>query len=148
MSHFSLLLSYITLNFSFSLFSFRSSLAKMIFLLLSSYLSLLTVTSGLRIMDVTFPGYAMLGQTVTLVCDYQQGEGEYVDSIKWYKDGGEFYRIVPSTPVAERDRVVIFSRPGVTLDRQKSGVSYSDQSGRREERGEIKREIGGGREKD
>ena len=45
-----------------------------------------------------------------------------MDSIKWYKDGNEFYRIVPNTPI-ERDRVVIFARPGVTLDRQKSGVS-------------------------
>ena len=45
-----------------------------------------------------------------------------MDSIKWYKDGDEFYRIVPNTPI-ERDRVVIFDRPGVSLDRQKSGVS-------------------------
>ena len=45
-----------------------------------------------------------------------------MDSIKWYKDGNEFYRIVPNTPI-ERDRVVIFDRPGVRLDRQKSGVS-------------------------
>ena len=49
-------------------------------------------------------------------------QGEYVDSIKWYKDGAEFYRIVPNTPI-ERDRVVIFDRPGLNLDRQKSGVS-------------------------
>ena len=45
-----------------------------------------------------------------------------MDSIKWYKDGAEFYRIVPNTPI-ERDRVVIFDRPGLNLDRQKSGVS-------------------------
>ena len=45
-----------------------------------------------------------------------------MDSIKWYKDGHEFYRIRPNTPI-ERDRVVIFDRPGVSLDRQKSGVS-------------------------
>ena len=55
-------------------------------------------------------------------------QGEYVDSIKWYKDGAEFYRIVPNTPI-ERDRVVIFDRPGLNLDRQKSGVSseYRDR---------------------
>lgn len=76
---------------------------------------------GLRITDVTFPSYVMLDQTVTLVCDYRVSEGEYVDSIKWYKDGDEFYRIVPNTPI-ERDRVVIFDRPGVSLDRQKSGL--------------------------
>ena len=53
-------------------------------------------------------------------------QGEYVDSIKWYKDGAEFYRIVPNTPI-ERDRVVIFDRPGLNLDRQKSGVSSSTE---------------------
>ena len=57
-----------------------------------------------------------------MVCDYRVSEGEYVDSIKWYKDGQEFYRIVPNTP-REQDRVVIFERSGVNLDRQKSGVS-------------------------
>ena len=49
-----------------------------------------------------------------------------MDSIKWYKDGAEFYRIVPNTPI-ERDRVVIFDRPGLNLDRQKSGVSSSTE---------------------
>jgi hypothetical protein len=54
---------------------------------------------------------------------FRVSEGEYVDSIKWYKDQREFYRIVPNTPI-ENDRVVIFDRPGVNLDRQKSGVSF------------------------
>ena len=91
-------------------------------LLLFFLSSLPSQAHSLRIQDVTFPGYAMLGQTVTLVCDYRVSEGEYVDSIKWYKDGNEFYRIVPNTP-REVDRVVTFRAPGVRLDRQKSGVS-------------------------
>jgi hypothetical protein len=33
----------------------------------------------------------------------------------------EFYRIVPNTPI-ERDRVVTFPRPGIKLDKEKSGV--------------------------
>lgn len=82
----------------------------------------------LRINDVAFADYAMLGQTVTLVCEYEVGEGEHVDSIKWYKDSGEFYRIVPNTPVPEEDRVVVFPRRGVNVDRKKSGVSFSNFS--------------------
>jgi hypothetical protein len=57
-----------------------------------------------------------------MVCDYTVGQSEYVDSIKWYKDSLEFYRIVPNTPI-ERDRVVTFARPGIKLDKEKSGVS-------------------------
>ena len=64
----------------------------------------------------------MLGQTVTMVCDYSISENEYVDSIKWYKDGQEFYRIVPNTR-REQDKVVIFEKPGIEVDKQKSGVS-------------------------
>ncbi len=96
--------------------------------LLSALLLVLAWSCGrrgaeaLRIQDVTFPGYAMLGQTVTMVCEYTMDQGEYVDSVKWYKDGAEFYRIVPNTP-REQDKVVVFPRPGVRLDREKSGVS-------------------------
>ena len=77
---------------------------------------------ALRIQDVSFPSYAMLGQTVTMSCDYQVNEGEYVDSIKWYKDNQEFYRIRPNVK-RERERVVFFPKPGIKLDRQNSGVS-------------------------
>jgi hypothetical protein len=77
--------------------------------------------SSLRIEDVTFPGYAMLGQTVTMVCDYSLAQDELVDSIKWYKDNNEFYRIIPNAPSVQ-DRVIHFRRPGIKLDIQKSGV--------------------------
>ena len=57
-----------------------------------------------------------------MVCDYTVEAGEHVDSIKWYKDGHEFYRIVPNAN-REQDRVVDFKTTGVSLDKQKSGVS-------------------------
>jgi hypothetical protein len=64
----------------------------------------------------------MYGATVTMVCEYKVGESEYVDSIKWYKDNREFYRIVPHTSI-EKDKVVTFNRSGINLDLQRSGVS-------------------------
>jgi|LakMenEpi03Aug12_release.lakeMendotaPanAssembly.Ray.scaffolds.fasta_scaffold1156645_1 hypothetical protein len=76
---------------------------------------------ALQIEQVTFPDHAMFGQTITMICEYTIGQSEYVDSIKWYKDNLEFYRIVPNTPI-ERDRVVTFPRPGIKLDKEKSGV--------------------------
>ena len=71
-----------------------------------------------------FEEYAMYGATVTMVCEYKVGESEYVDSIKWYKDNREFYRIVPHTSI-EKDKVVTFNRSGINLDLQRSGVSTS-----------------------
>ena len=67
--------------------------------------------SGLHITQVTFPEYVMFGQTITMVCEYTVGQSEYIDSIKWYKDNMEFYRIVPNTHI-ERDRVVTFATRG------------------------------------
>ena len=83
-----------------------------------------SVASGLQIDKITFPDYAMLGQTVTMVCEFSVGQSEFIDSIKWYKDNLEFYRIVPNTPI-ERDRVVTFPRPGIKLEKEKSGVRAS-----------------------
>ena len=53
-------------------------------------------------------------------CIYHLGDSEDIDSIKWYKDGDEFYRIVP---LVQNDPVVVFERPGINLDIQHSGVS-------------------------
>ena len=77
---------------------------------------------ALQIEQITFPEHVMLGQTVTLVCEYTVGQSEFIDSIKWYKDSLEFYRIIPNTPI-EHDRVVTFPRPGIKLEKEKSGVS-------------------------
>ena len=79
---------------------------------------------GWNVLQPFFEEYAMYGATVTMVCEYKVGESEYVDSIKWYKDNREFYRIVPHTSI-EKDKVVTFNRSGINLDLQRSGVSTS-----------------------
>jgi len=79
------------------------------------------VADALKIENVIFEEYAMYGATVTMVCEYKVGESEYVDSIKWYKDNREFYRIVPHTSI-EKDKVVTFNRSGINLDLQRSGL--------------------------
>ena len=59
---------------------------------------------------------------VTMTCNYQLQRKESIDSIKWYKDGEEFYRNVFSTS-NDRDRVKAYAINGTTsLDRQLSGV--------------------------
>ena len=90
-------------------------------------LLLTLVADALKIENVLFEEYAMYGATVTMVCEYQVGESEYVDSIKWYKDRREFYRIVPHTSI-EKDKVVTFNNSGINLDLQRSGVSSTSLS--------------------
>ena len=55
-------------------------------------------------------------------CNHHLEREESIDSIKWYKDGEEFYRNVFTTS-NDRDRVKAYKINGTTsLDRQLSGV--------------------------
>ena len=85
---------------------------------------LIQLSFGLRIEEVNFPSHVMLGQTVTLKCEYSIGPSEFIDSIKWYKDNQEFYRIIFNHNIHE-DKVDIFDRPGIRLNRDQSGVSIA-----------------------
>ena len=59
-----------------------------------------------------------------MTCHHHLERDESIDSIKWYKDGKEFYRNVFSTS-NDRDRVISYNISGTnSLDPQLSGVSY------------------------
>uniref|UniRef100_A0A182QRS5 Ig-like domain-containing protein n=1 Tax=Anopheles farauti TaxID=69004 RepID=A0A182QRS5_9DIPT len=49
---------------------------------------------AIKITNLRVPTHAIKDQSVTLVCKYDL-EGEALYSVKWYKDGWEFYRYVP-----------------------------------------------------
>ena len=58
-----------------------------------------------------------------MTCNHHLERDESIDSIKWYKDGKEFYRNVFSTS-NDRDRVISYNISGTnSLDPQLSGVS-------------------------
>ncbi|XP_049834853.1 uncharacterized protein LOC126278662 isoform X2 [Schistocerca gregaria] len=66
---------------------------------------------GLRLLEVRVPVHAVRGQTARLECRFDL-EGESLYSVKWYKDGREFYRFVPrDTPPAQ-----LFPLPGVAVE--------------------------------
>ncbi|XP_024086439.1 uncharacterized protein LOC106667725 [Cimex lectularius] len=67
--------------------------------------------SGLRLIEVRIEEHTVRGNTTTLECRYDlQGESLY--SVKWYKDGHEFYRFVPrDQPPAQ-----LFPLPGVHVN--------------------------------
>ncbi|XP_047120360.1 uncharacterized protein LOC124803224 [Schistocerca piceifrons] len=69
------------------------------------------VADGLRLLEVRVPVHAVRGQTARLECRFDL-EGESLYSVKWYKDGREFYRFVPrDTPPAQ-----LFPLPGVAVE--------------------------------
>ena len=52
----------------------------------------------MRMVNVKVPKYAVVGTRERLHCNYTLGK-ENLYSVKWYKDGSEFYRyIIIKTP--------------------------------------------------
>jgi len=63
------------------------------------------------LVQVRIPNYVIKGATAQLECLYDL-DGEALYSVKWYKDGNEFYRYVPrDNPPAQTFRL-----PGVAVD--------------------------------
>jgi len=66
-------------------------LSKFIFL----FLVKIEITGSLTLTSIEFPTHVMLGQSVAMKCSYTKKSDQQIDSIKWYKDGREFYRVHP-----------------------------------------------------
>ena len=52
-------------------------------------------------------GYVAGGGGTVLTCSYKLGPGQWVDSIKWYLNSSEIYRIVPSLTLTDRSVLII-----------------------------------------
>ena len=59
------------------------------------------------------------GSQVILTCQYTVSPGEYIDSIKWYLNTSECYRIVPGLT---KDRVLTFPPGGDCISLPQSGI--------------------------
>jgi hypothetical protein len=68
-------------------------------------------TESLRLTEVRIPNHVIRNNTVRLECHFDLN-GEALYSVKWYKDGFEFYRYVPRDhPPAQ-----VFNLTGVYVD--------------------------------
>lgn len=68
-------------------------------------------TLSLRLTEVRIPNHTVRNSTARLECHYNM-DGQDLYSVKWYKDGHEFYRYVPGNmPPA-----LVFPLPGVRVD--------------------------------
>lgn len=68
-------------------------------------------TRGLRMTALQIPQHVAINQTVKMECNFNLDQ-ELLYSVKWYKDGHEFYRFVPKDSPA----VQVFPVPGVSVD--------------------------------
>ena len=66
---------------------------------------------SLSMKGLTVPGQLILGSGASLGCDYNL-EGSKLYSVKWYKDGQEFFRFMPSMD----KKIEVFSVRGVNVD--------------------------------
>ncbi|CAL4164774.1 unnamed protein product [Meganyctiphanes norvegica] len=73
-----------------------SSMSDLIYLLIALIVLIAGSTLGAQITDLRVPSQALAGDDVTLHCDYDDNDS-HLYSLKWYKDGLEFYRHVPSS---------------------------------------------------
>lgn len=61
--------------------------------------------------EVRVPNYTVKDNVVKLECHYNMDD-EKLYSVKWYKDGHEFYRYLPR----DHPPATLFSQNGVTVD--------------------------------
>uniref|UniRef100_A0A1A9WUN5 Ig-like domain-containing protein n=1 Tax=Glossina brevipalpis TaxID=37001 RepID=A0A1A9WUN5_9MUSC len=69
------------------------------------------ITNSLTMTEVKIPNHIMRFKSAILGCRYNL-DGESLYSVKWYKDGHEFYRYVPrNKPPGQA-----FPLPGINVD--------------------------------
>jgi hypothetical protein len=61
--------------------------------------------------EVRVPNYTVKDNTVKLECHYDM-EDEKLYSVKWYKDGHEFYRYLPR----DHPPATLFPQNGISVD--------------------------------
>ena len=84
-------------------------------------------SSAIVISQIKIPPYVIVGQTVHLYCLFELRNGTDLYTLKWFKDGAEFYRSVPRASV-RRNRRLIFPMPGVKVDFENSKVKHTEKT--------------------
>ncbi len=72
----------------------------------------MAVVSGVRLNRLLVPSHRFIGDSASLKCIFDL-ENEQLYSVKWYKDGHEFFRYIPGD---KDQRITIFKLPGVKVN--------------------------------
>ncbi|XP_011304911.1 uncharacterized protein [Fopius arisanus] len=100
--------------------SYRSSVTRTleftaVILLLSLGLSTAYSSKDMKV-TAQIPKEAELAHEVNMSCQWELNGGKSLYSVKWYKDGHEFFRYIPGN----HPRIQTFTQPGVNLDKMSS----------------------------
>jgi len=71
--------------------------------------------ASIRLTRTSLPSHAILGEDLVLECGYDM-EGDRLYSVKWYRNGKEFYRHIPS----DHPPTAVFRQPGLIVDERQS----------------------------
>jgi len=78
-------------------------------------LMFISVSNAIRLTQESIPSHAIKGEDLVLECLYDL-EGDSLYSVKWYRNGQEFYRHIPT----DRPQTVVFQQHGLIVDEYKS----------------------------
>jgi len=77
--------------------------------------TLTNVADSIKLDHVGVPSYAIQDKEAVLECPFDL-EGASLYSVKWYKNGREFFRFLPKNP----HPMTVYVRPGVEVDKKRS----------------------------
>jgi len=95
------------------------------------FMANISTSGSLTLTSLQFPSHVMLGQPLSMECSFKKAAGQQIDSIKWYKDGKEFYRLHP-----EKDRfnsegqIKQFELEGISIDLNATKLTSENLSGK------------------
>jgi len=90
----------------------------------------LSTSGSLTLTSLEFPSHVMLGQSLSMNCGFTKDPSQQIDSIKWYKDGREFFRLHPGNSANNNDNhIKQFQTAGVKIDYNASTFHSLPQSG-------------------
>jgi len=93
------------------------------------FLALLNSSGSLTLTSLEFPSHVMLGQSMNMKCSFTKDPAQQIDSIKWYKDGREFFRLHPNMPINNDNHRKQFQTAGVKIDYNTTSYHTLPQSG-------------------
>jgi hypothetical protein len=67
--------------------------------------------NNLKLLNVRIANHTVLGSSTILECTYDL-EGEHLYSVKWYKNGDEFFRYLPKS----KPSIQVFEKSGIYID--------------------------------
>ncbi|KAG7169506.1 putative Immunoglobulin V-set domain-containing protein 3, partial [Homarus americanus] len=71
----------------------------------------------LRVTKVEVPRVVVVGDSATLRCHFAL-HGEVLYSLKWWKDGRQFYQFIPRN----KPKMAVFTTPGLSVNVARSGL--------------------------